>query len=217
MKRYVYAILIFCLANHVTAQNAKFGVFIDPQLTWLNPDTRNVIGDGVAMGVNGGLVIDKYFQKNYAVQTGISIGTQAGSIKYGMETTILSFGEKDTLPPGTTVDYRMNYITVPLGLKLKSNQIGYVSYYAQLGFTGQINIKAHATSSEGSLDKSDISDEIRLFNLAWHCGAGVEYAISEDTALTFGLVYQNGFVNVTDNQNAKFYSRIVSLRLGVMF
>jgi hypothetical protein len=212
-----FILLMLCAATTVFSQKAKFGVFIDPQLTWLNLDSRNVINDGVAMGVNGGLVIDSYFQKNYALETGILIGTQAGSAKYGQETIITAFGEKDTLPPGTIIDYRMNYLTIPLGLKLKTNQIGYFSYYAQLGFTSQFRLKAHATSSDGTLEKSDIADEIFFFNLAYHFGAGVEYAISEDTAIALGIVYHNGFIDLTENENAKVYSRVVSLRLGVIF
>jgi opacity protein-like surface antigen len=214
-------IILFLLASFFTgtglSQKAKFGVFIDPMITWLSPDSRNVISEGVSMGVNGGLAIDNYFQKNYAVHTGISIGTQAGSLKFGQESYINAYGETDTLPAGTTVDYRMNYITVPLGLKLKSNQIGYFSYYALIGFTNQFNVKAHGTSNEGTLEKSDIIEEINLYNLAYHFGAGVEYAISKDTAITLGIVYHNGFLDVTHNSNAKVYSRLVSIRLGVMF
>ena len=217
MKKIVALFLITFLVVHSFGQKAKFGVFVDPQITWLSPDSRDVISDGVAMGFYGGLLIDKYFQKNYAIHTGISIGTQSGSLKFGKESYINSYGEMDTMAPGTTLDFRMNYITVPLGLKLKSNQIGYLSYFALIGFTNQFNIKARATSSEGSLEKSDIIEEINLYNLAYHFGIGVEYAISEDTALTFGATYHNGFIDITSNENAKVYSRIVSLSLGVMF
>ena len=218
MKKWTLLLLfVLLLAGNVHSQKAKFGAFVDPMITWLSPDTRDVISGGVSMGVNGGLAIDNYFQKNYAVHTGISIGTQAGSLKFGKESYINAYNETDTIPPGTTVDYRMNYITIPLGLKLKSNQIGYFSYYALLGFTNQFNIKAHGTSDDGTLEKSDIIKEINLYNLAYHFGAGIEYAISQDTALDFGVVYHNGFLDVTHNSNAKVYFRMLSFRLGVMF
>jgi hypothetical protein len=119
MKKTIALSFILLLIGTAYSQKAKFGVFVDPQISWFSPDSRDIIGDGVAMGVNGGLAIDKYFQKNYAIQTGISIGTQAGSLKFGKESYINAFGDMDTLPPGTTVDYRTNYITVTLGLKLK--------------------------------------------------------------------------------------------------
>jgi hypothetical protein len=168
-------------------------------------------------GVRGGLIVDKYFQEHYAISTGLSIGTQGGSLRYSEETTIRVYNEEDTLPAGTTVDYRLNYITIPLGLKLKTNQIGYFSYFARLGFTNQINIKAKGTSSDGSLDEDDIKKEIFFYNLAYHFGIGLEYAISEDTAILFGINYHNGFIDITKSSDVKVHSRVLAIRLGVIF
>jgi hypothetical protein len=217
MRKLFTIIISLIFAIQIHAQKAKFGVFIDPQISWLSPDSRSVISDEVALGIYGGLIIDKYFQENYAIHTGISIGRQSGSLKFEDESYILAYGETDTLPAGTTLELSLNYITVPLGLKLKSNQIGYLSYYALVGFTNQFNIKAHATSSEGTLSKSDVSEEVNMYNLSYHFGVGVEYAVSEDTALTFGITYHNGFIDITKNENAKVNTRVVSLCIGVMF
>jgi hypothetical protein len=217
MKRIFTLSLVFLLVISAFGQGTKFGVFIDPQITWLSSDTRFVNNDGIIMGINGGLAVDKYFQKNYAIQTGIALGTQGGKLNYTNESYTTAFGEVDTLPAGTTVDYKLNYITIPLGLKLRSNEIGYFSYFAQVGFTNQFNIKARANSSDGSLDKSNISDEIGLFNISWHFGGGVEYAISKDTSLSLGLIYHNGFLDILSDDDTKAVSRAVSIRVGVMF
>ncbi len=217
MKKLVILNILCLLTVLTSGQGVKFGVFVDPQFAWLSSDTRDVSGDGMIVGVNGGLAIDKYFQKNYAIQTGISLGNQGGKVNFANESLISVFDETDTLPAGTTVTYRLNYITVPLGLKLKSNEIGYFSYFAQLGFTNQFNIKARASSSDESLDKSNISDEINLYNVAYYFGAGAEYGVSKDTAILFGIFYNNGFIDVTSNSNAKIFSRVLSIRIGVMF
>jgi hypothetical protein len=217
MKNLIALVGLSLLVISSFGQGAKFGVFIDPQVSWLSSDTRNVSGDGIIFGVSGGLAVDKYFQKNYAIQTGIGLGTQGGKLLYANESFITAFGEVDTLPAGTTVDYKLNYITIPLGLKMKSNEIGYFSYFAQVGFTNQFNIKARANSSDGSLDKSDIGDEVNLYNLAWHFGGGIEYAISKDTALSLGVFYHNGFMDILSNSDTKAVSRAIALRVGVMF
>jgi hypothetical protein len=215
-KSFVFCIL--CLMTiGLFGQGTKFGVFIDPQITWLSSDTRDVNRDGIIMGVNGGLAIDKYFQKNYAINTGIALGTQGGTLNFENESVIKAFDESDTLPAGTSVDYKLNYITIPLGLKMKSNEIGYFSYFAQVGLTNQLNLKARANSSDNSLEKSDISEEIGLFNIGWHFGGGIEYGISKDTALSFGIFYHNGFLDILSRDNLKAVSRAVSLRVGVMF
>jgi opacity protein-like surface antigen len=217
MKRTLITVFIICSTASLFSQNAKFGVYVDPQLVWLSPDSREVVSDGVKMGISGGLMIDSYFQKNYAIHTGIAIGTQGGKVRFGIPTYFTSYDETDSLPSGTTVDYSLNYITIPLGLKLKTNQIGYFSYYARIGFTNQFNIKAKATSSEGTLDKNNINEEIFFYNLAYHFGIGIEYNISQDTAIDFGITYHNGFIDLTNDKAFKIYSRMVALRLGVIF
>ncbi len=199
------------------SQTTKFGVFVDPQFTWLNAQSRTVENGKMKFGIRGGLIVDRYFQKNYAIHTGISLGSQGGSLTYAEAFEIRVYNEVDTLPAGTTVDYKLNYITIPLGLKLKTNQIGYFSYFARLGFTNQFNIKATATSSDGSLSKDEIKKEIFFYNLAYHFGIGIEYALSEDTSILFGVNYHNGFIDTTDNKGAKVYSRVLALRVGVIF
>jgi hypothetical protein len=217
MKRTLSILLFVTISLALFSQTTKFGVFIDPQFTWLSAESRSVDSDGMKFGIRGGLLLDKYFQKNYAIHTGLSLGTQGGSLKYPDETIIKVYNEEDTLPAGTTVEYKLNYITIPLGLKLKTNQIGYFSYFARVGFTNQFNIKAKATTSDGSLYRDDIKKEIFFYNLAYHFGIGVEYAISEDTSILFGVNYHNGFINITRNKDVKVHSRVLSLRVGVIF
>lgn len=216
MKKTVLVIGVLFISVCGWAQ-VKFGVFVDPQYTWMTAETRDANSDGGYFGLAGGLSIDNYFAKNYALSTGVSLGTQGGSIKYTNEKTIKIGNSSDTtLPPSTTVDYKLQYITVPLGLKLRSNQIGYITFYAKIGVTNQFNINAKASSSEGTLQKDPIQKEIFWYNLAYHFGGGIEYAIGEDTALDFSLIYHNGFLDVT-NSDPRFNSRVLSLRIGVLF
>lgn len=217
MKRVFGSILLVLISLLSFSQSTKFGVFVDPQFTWMTPQARNVDNDGMKFGVRGGLIIDMYFQENYAFSTGISLGSQGGNLLFSEESTINVYNEVDTLPAGTSVNYNLNYISIPLGLKLKTNQIGYLSYFARLGFTNQFNIGAQATSSDGSLSKDDIKKEIFFYNLAYHFGIGVEYAIGEDTSLLFGVNYHNGFIDVTNNKDVKVHSRVLAIRVGVIF
>ena len=217
MKRIVFLVVLILSSISLFSQNAKFGVYIDPQIVWLSPDSKDIIDDGAKAGFSGGLIINKYFQKNYAIQTGIALGTQGGKLRFGTESYFTSYEETDTLPVGTTVDYTLNYITIPLGLRLKTNQIGYFSYYARVGLTNQFNIKAKATSSEGTLEENNIGEEIFFYNLAYHFGIGIEYSISEDTAIDFGITYHNGFIDVMNDKNVIANSRNLALTIGIIF
>jgi opacity protein-like surface antigen len=208
-------LLLFCIKT-TFAQEVKIGISLEPQLTWLSTDTKNVNKDGSYFGINGGLVLDKYFRKNYALHTGISIGTQGGGLRFDSPSTIETNDSTVRLPAHTSVDYKLQYITIPLGLKLRTNQIGYFTYYVLIGFTNQFKIKGKASSSDNTLSNDLINKEIGFYNLGYHFGAGAEYAISQDTALSFGLVYNNGFIDLTKN-NGSIKSRVLSLNVGIMF
>lgn len=215
--RRLFLIIGLMLIAQLSRAQVKFGVYIDPQYTWLTPETRDAVSEGGYFGLNGGLSIDNYFAKNYALATGIGLGTQGGSIKYSNEKTIMLDNNQDTtLAAGSAVDYKLQYITVPVGLKLRSNQIGYITFYANIGVTNQFNINAKASSSDGVLQNDPIRKEINWYNLAYHFGGGIEYAISEDTALNFALIYHNGFLDVT-HSDPRINSRVLTIRVGVLF
>jgi opacity protein-like surface antigen len=206
-------LIISCLSF---GQGYKIGVVVDPQVTWISSESKRVDKEGNVIGIDGGLSIDKYFQKNYAIHTGLTIGSQGGKLRYADPLTYKIDDADINLPAGTVVTYKLNYLTVPLALKLKTNQIGYFSYFAQLGFTNQFNIKAKASSDDNQIEKDLIKKEIKLYNLSYHFGAGVEYELSEATALTVGIFYHNGFLDLTKKPGF-VYSRALTFSLGIIF
>jgi Outer membrane protein beta-barrel domain len=216
MKRLVPTLLLLFLIASSYAQEVKLGISIDPAVSWLSSDTKDVKNDGSVFGISGGLVLDKYFKKNYALHTGISIGTEGGGINFETQSKIDGEDTTYNLPAHTSVKYKLEYITIPLGLKLRTNQIGYFTYFALIGFTNQFKVKAKATSSNKALDEDLINKEIAFYNLGYHFGIGAEYAISQDTGLTIGLVYNNGFIDITKNHGS-VKTRALSLSVGIMF
>lgn len=198
-------------------QELKIGVFADPLVSWFASESRSVHAQGAKLGIEGGAMVDNYFRKNYALQTGIALGTQGGRLLFDEPKAFLSYGENDTLPAGTVVRYSINYIAVPLGLKLKTNEIGHASYYTRLGFSNHFNIKTKASSDDQTLNKSLIENEIFFYNLSYYLGIGCLYHINRDTSLDVALSYTNGFINLARQDDIKLFSRSVSLRLGIIF
>jgi len=200
-------------------QKIRFSVFVNPCINWLSSDVKTIKSDGAAFGFDAGLTLDKFFAENYAFSTGISIGSLGGNLRYDNKTIFRTSIGDTTVPAGSSVKYKLQYITIPVGLKFKTNQIGYFTYFAHLGFTLQANIKATGTSSDASraLDDDNISEEIGFFNLGYHIGAGAEYSIGGNTALIFGVTYTNGFVDITRNPDDKITTSSFAIRLGVLF
>ncbi len=220
MKKYLILFIFVVSSSGIFAQGLRFTVFADPQLSWMSPDLKDVRSDGSKLGVNIGLNVDNFFAKNYAFMTGISIDNTGGKLKYNTEGgKVISTNSSvnDTIPTGSVLNYKLQYINIPLGLKFKTNQIGYTTFFTHLGINGGINIKATGEVDDFELNNENISDEVKLFTLGYFIGAGVEYSIAGSTAIVVGITYTNGFIDITPASNNKVTLSNFALRLGVLF
>jgi len=218
MKKYLILIIFAVSSSVIFAQGLKFTVFADPKLSWMSPDLKDVSSEGSKLGVNIGLNVDNYFAKNYAFMAGISIDNTGGKLKYDFEKNMDTRSAEDSIiPTGSVLNYKLQYINIPLGLKFKTNQIGYTTFYTHLGINGGINIKATGEVDNFELNNENISDEVKLFTLGYFIGAGVEYSIAGSTAIVIGITYTNGFIDITPDNNNKVTLSNFALRLGVLF
>lgn len=218
MKRY-FVLLFILNATAVFAQpTIRLGAHIDPIVTWFSPRTSNIERDGARLGYNGGLIVETYFRPNYAFVTGLSLTSLGGNLLF-KEAATLSTGSGDNviIPVNTTVAYNLSFLSLPVALKLKSNEIGYFTYYAQLGFAPQFNIGSRATSTDDLLSKDNVSEEINLFNLSYFFGGGIEYNIGGQTSLITGIFFNNGFVDVLSSSKHKAVLNYFTFRIGMMF
>lgn len=219
MKKYV--VCVFCLAclTPLYSQGLSFSVFFEPQMSWLTSDIKSITRDEMKAGFNTGLIMDKYFAENYAFSTGISIWNTGGSLFY-IDSTGFDFNYgRQPLLANSVMTYRMQYINIPISLKLNSNEIGYIRFFAHPGINTHINIKASAdVRSDGTTyENENISDAINTISMSYFIGAGIEYSLGGNTALILGLYYQNGFWDITKTKDYKVTIGSVSLRLGVRF
>ncbi|OFX87802.1 MAG: hypothetical protein A2W99_15915 [Bacteroidetes bacterium GWF2_33_16] len=219
MKKYlIIFILTISVAKVAFSQNTRFTVFVDPKFSWMTPDLKNFESDGSKLGVNIGLNIDKFFATNYALMTGISIDNTGGFLINSEDSVAIKTNSgRDTIPKGDVLEYKLQYITIPIGLKLKTNEIGYFTFFTHLGINAGINIKATGEVDNYELENENISDEIKLFNLGYYIGAGIEYSIGGNTAIVLGLTYTNGFVDITTDSNNKVTNSNIAIRIGVLF
>jgi len=220
MKKYLILIIFVVSSLGIFAQGLRFTVFVDPQLSWMSPDLKDVQSEGSKLGVNIGLNVDNFFAKNYAFMTGISIDNTGGKLKYNTEggkEISTNSSVDDTIPAGSVLNYKLQYINIPLGLKFKTNQIGYTTFFTHLGINGGINIKATGEVDKIELNNENISDEVKLFTLGYFIGAGVEYSIAGSTSIVVGITYTNGFIDITPSSNNKVTLSNFALRLGILF
>jgi hypothetical protein len=214
----VFVLILYILPSH--SQGIRFGIFVDPQVSWMSSDNDEVTNNGSRMGFNFGLNINKFFAENYAITSGISLNHVGGKLRYADSTAFRVQGEIDTLLRGTTITYKFQYINVPFGLTLKTNEIGYFTYFAHLGVDFQFKIKATGDESNGFDDKK-IDEEVNFFTIGYHFGVGAEYSLGGNTSIVLGLTFNQSLIDVTKDFNDQPDDRIVinniALRIGVNF
>ncbi len=146
----------------------------------------------------------------------------AGGRLVSSDTTVLEFSNsKVKLLPGNPVVYKIQYLVVPVGLKLQTNQIGYVRYFTDLGLDPKIVVSRKADIPSQNITDEDASNELRIFNLSYHVAAGIEYSMGGSTALVFGLYFDNNFLDITKENGSqhadKVSHKILSFRFGINF
>jgi hypothetical protein len=190
---------------------------VDPQFSWFNSDEDAIEPDGSVFHLQAGLQMDYFFDENYAFAVGIGINNLGGNLLYTDSTEFSSKGETLLVEPGQSVKLNLQYIDIPVGLKLKTEELGYATFFLQLGFNPMIIINAKATTDDGVLDKEDIRESIHLFCLGYHAGVGVEYKLGGSTAAIGGIRWSSGLTDVTNNDNANVKINAISIHLGILF
>ena len=235
-KLFVLVLVVFGVGQLKAQSDFRLGLSFSPNIGWINTDTRGMSEDGNHLGFRYGVIADFNFAENYAFSSGLFITHTGGSVKFPTATPE-SNGEIGNL----TSDMKLQYIEIPITLKLRTNEIGYITYFGQIGVATAFNIKARSDLQFQDLngtevfkaDDESISSEVNLFMMNMVIGGGLEYNISGNTALFAGLSYHNGFTNIFDfdipkvdrngnfvageTEKTKGLNRYISLDLGVLF
>ena len=219
----------------------RFGFQLSPSVSWMTTDDNAIDGDGTALGLKLGTVAEYAFAENYALVSGIGFHFNAGGTLrsgYGGRFFTESIPEGDPFNqaggtgPGVRIDYSITYVEIPLGLKLRTREFGYLTYTAEAPvFT--LNIRSNVRGSlSGGNEASEVEDvtakkEVTPLALSWGFGGGAEYSVSESTRLFGGLRFQRVFTDVT--KDGDYYEgraarddpragiNMITLRLGVLF
>ncbi|NLA23553.1 MAG: PorT family protein [Bacteroidales bacterium] len=218
--------LIMLISFNSFAQKVSGGLFIGPNVSWYTLDTKVAQNKGVKLGYMFGATMDFNLVENFAISTGINFNSMGGSQWY--EHGVHNLTRQDlgdiSLGPSSTIKFKMDYIELPVGLKGKTNEIGYMTYFLKAGVTPGVNIKARA---DVTVDSNDIiTAERKLFNLGWHIGGGFEWSLSGSTRLLTEVVYTGGILdtdkievlredNTSTNVNSKLNN--IALKVGVIF
>lgn len=210
--------------REVPRQYLKLGIHFDPLLSWFTTRSYDVRNDGTVPGYSFGLTYNSYFGSNYSFSSGIKIINAGGRLICNESTSfeIRNFDrEIVTVDAYEPVIYRVNYVSVPLGVKLETDQLGHGIVFADLGFDPKILVLGTAAIPSINIRSDNAMAELRKINLGWHITAGMEYPLAASNSLVMGIGFENNFLDITrdiGNQPWDLVShKILSFRIGLVF
>lgn len=219
MKQPILILLLLTISIFSHAQKLKLGFQASPQLTWTKSSNTSILNEQSRTGIKYGLEADIFVfgVPRYSINTGLFISNHSFKTRYNLENPV-SLADLSLAMP-VSVQYKLNYIEIPIDIKLRSDQFYRLTYYGQFGITNLINISATAISSDAKLNGSNVNESIRMFNMGMIMGGGVEYDVGGNTALNFGIQYTNYFLDATSIKSLDEKTTLNTLRLviGVMF
>ena len=188
-------------------KKVRFGLQFSPNLSWFKANTEGYKSEGTKFGFSYGLSLEYFMTKNYLFSSGISVLQTAGNISYkGVFNGLNVQNDLVYVPSDIYVSYKIKYLEIPLVLKLRTNEIGYLTYFGQFGLKAGFNYSAKSDyeyiygSSVSKIFSNDAKEDINWINLSLVIGVGLEYNISGNTSLSLGLTFNNGFINQLDTK-----------------
>jgi hypothetical protein len=190
-----------------TAQRGfRFGMKAAPLVSWMKPDFQNIPADfsnenaGLRMGFVWGPVAEIQLNETFLVSTGLDINYTSGKLKGNLKDPI----------DGSIVQweqlYKTRFIELPVMLKFRTKEIGYLRYFGLFGMGAGFRYKAEtefsrtSNSSTVTTPNKDDGKYINPFRGSLQIGGGVEYSLAGNTALVGSIVFNNGLTNMLKNQ-----------------
>lgn len=238
MKKIIVCIFVLILTGNIFAQKVSGGLFIGPTMSWLSTDSKTITTEGMKFGYNFGALLDINITENFAISTAIQFNKLGGNVNYINGALNIQPDEGpayDTLFPGSSIKYNLNYIAIPIGFKGKTNEIGYFTYFLKAGVTPLFNIKSLGTieavksnTAVETAEKMLLNKSILAINAGWHIGGGAEYSLAGNTRLLFEIIYTGGLIDfdktevfsnayMNDIAKPKILLNDIHLKVGILF
>jgi len=218
----------------------RFGLYVGPTFNSLRPtsstfENYTITRNGGNVGFSFGLTADYNINDRYTLFSGVSLDWRGGGINARYDTTKTL--DVDYVKRSNIV-YRHQYLTVPLGLKMKATEFDKFKIFAQTGFDVAILLSNRGTTDITKNDNSKRTDSEMInltkegvakswpINFGWHIGPGVEYDLNGKNSVFLSILYRNGFIDATRPQmntagfkfsDGNVRSNTVAIRIGYFF
>jgi len=243
MKKFTFLFIAVLGLQFANAQedgegkSFRFGLRLDPSINWFKVDNEKKFeSGGASVGFGWGLHTEIKLSDNASWTNGIGLFYDKGKVNYGLTSTtgdsvyyILNGDDElqefpadtmSTMPAGSsayklgTRSFTVNYAHLQSCIKMKTKEIGMITYFGQFGLNLGIKTKARANDDSeiigGTLsttftsiqkEKIDITKDAAFMKLGINIGFGLEFNISGTTSAFACLSYNHGFTNAVSKKS----------------
>lgn len=185
MKKILIVTLALLISSGVFAQKFRFGFKGTTGYSGFT-NLTNVLKNDAGKWANGyGIMLDWNLGDHYAVATGVDMTYKGGSLQ----------GTIDTLNLKSKIN--LQYLQIPFGLKMKTGEIGYMTYFLNAGTSLGIRLNSKGDYNIGAyaIADSSLNDYVNPLALSLLISAGVEYNLTGSTSLMVSLMFDNSFLD----------------------
>lgn len=194
MKKLFFTLLLLCPISILVSQNLKMGLYIAPSVNSIN---INDFTEGKKkISFNYGYIIEYAFTDNHALESGFEISKKSGEIE--------------------NVEYKVNYLTLPFQVKMKSRAFGYFTYFAKTGPSLGIKLRDNV-HVDGSSELYQNEGEAKNLMLILNVSIGAEYSLMQASSVYAELFIKNGITRGWKNSYETFLFNQFGLSLGFLF
>ncbi len=206
--RNIFLLGVFVLIGNTVLGQYKpvvIGVGLNPGVSWIKPENNHYTSEGPSFSYSYGLDVDFYFNANYAFSTGLQIQNTKANVSYpDLFSPSGNGNDWENVTSNSLYSYKMFHL--PTYLKLKTNPIGYNSFFAEFGLSFYFPFKA-TQSTESTRDSGEtidrgsenIMDQTNFASVNLLLGGGIEIPLSGDTKLQLFVRYLNGISSLSNS------------------
>jgi len=222
-------------AQEAALKNFRFGLKMVPVFTWIKPDDiKQFKNTGLQVKFNYGLITEFKLTKTAVFCTGFDFNTYGGKIEYQNNTTKYEIADLSKTDSAVAFyiksrTYNMKTYELPLTLKLRTPEIGNITYFGQFGvnvgvrgkvksedegkyistITKNVNgVQVVTNVEESNITRPDniITKDMNVIRLGLNVGVGAEYNLAGSTSLIVSINYFNAFLNTLKSTSKELQS-----------
>ena len=204
MKNITILTLGLLLTQLSFAQNSfRFGLKGASNFGWLSGTDKTIENDGTSVGFAYGLMGEYAINSTYGLHAELLLSQINSKFNLTSEQSFVN-DISNTKISSLNYKYTIQYLEIPISMKLNTKEIGNLVYYGNFGFSPGFALNARASITSGDIPQSikdldptdyrvnddegddftldNFDDKVFLFRFPLIIGGGVEYRMAGSTS-----------------------------------